>query len=235
MIEDFLRPPRTSGEWLGDAVRVVGVLSVLGAVIWLRPTDTGVLALVLPGLLLLRALGLVPWFDILSGIVLLSAAWSNVFELYVRIWWWDLAVHFLCTGVLAAVAYLSLRRAGVVVEPRPTRTARVSTVLITASVGLALSAIWEMIEWIGHTFISAEIFVEYGDTIGDMAIGGAGAVAAGFLVAFVRVEMDRATRAESRLGPSGGASRDALPTRPHLPALRPRSREAGTREQRPGR
>ncbi|WP_017202455.1 hypothetical protein [Microbacterium algeriense] len=40
----------------------------------------------------------------------------------------------------------------------------------------------------GRTFVTDEIFVTYEDTIGDMALGGLGALAAGVLVAFVRLE-----------------------------------------------
>lgn len=43
----------------------------------------------------------------------------------------------------------------------------------------------------GRTFVTDEIFVTYEDTIGDMALGGLGALAAGVLVAFVRVERVR--------------------------------------------
>ncbi len=58
-------------------------------------------------------------------------------------------------------------------------------------IGLAASAVWEMIEWAGRTFVTDEIFVTYEDTIGDMAMGGLGALAAGVLVAVVRLERRR--------------------------------------------
>lgn len=214
MRDNFLTPPQSIGEWLADGVRLIGVVSLVAAVVWFRPTDIGVLALVLPGLLWLRALGLAPWFDIVSGVVLLVAAWSNVLELYARIGWWDLAVHFACTGVLAAMTYLSLCRAGVVVPPAEPRTARLSAVLITASLGLALSAVWEMVEWVGHTFISAEIYVEYGDTIGDMAVGGVGAVAAGILIAYATLETRDVTQTQNRMTARASAGAHGVrPTR----------------------
>jgi hypothetical protein len=49
--------------------------------------------------------------------------------------------------------------------------------------GLAVSALWEMVEWAGRTFVTSEIFVTYEDTISDMAVGGLGALAAGVVVA----------------------------------------------------
>ena len=44
-----------------------------------------------------------------------------------------------------------------------------------------------MVEWLGKTFITDEIFVTYTDTIGDMAVGGLGALIAGIVVARVRL------------------------------------------------
>ncbi len=61
------------------------------------------------------------------------------------------------------------------------------TVVVAVAVGLALSAVWEMVEWAGWLFISDEIFVGYQDTIGDMAIGGVGAAVAGLVLTRVRV------------------------------------------------
>jgi len=108
----------------------------------------------------------------------LLAAWSSVLELYERIPWWDIFVHFTCTGVLAALGYLTFHRIGVLPGPRTTAWV---TVALTLAIGLALSALWEIVEWVGHSFVSEEIFVAYDDTIGDMAAGGAGAAVAGAL------------------------------------------------------
>lgn len=183
MIENFLRRPQSAGEKGADVVRGIGVLSVVVAAIWFEPTDLGVLALALPGLLIPRFVGVRPWADILFGVTLLVAAWSNVFDLYARITGWDLIVHFACTGVMAAMVYLLLARGGIVAAPMSARIPVLASVLLTAALGLALSALWEMVEWTGHAYISDEIFVGYDDTIADMAAGGLGAVAAGFVVA----------------------------------------------------
>lgn len=179
MIANFLRRPEGALEFAADAVRVLGLVSVVAAFVWWSVTDAGVLALVLPGLLLPRFVRVPPLFDIGYGVTLLVAAWSNVFDLYTRIWWWDLVVHFACTGVVAVMAYLLLARIGMVVEPGSrTFTLGVSVVLCT-TLGLAGSAVWEMVEWLGATFVSSSIYVEYGDTILDMAVGGLGAACAG--------------------------------------------------------
>lgn len=191
MKENFLRPPHGFAAYAADAVRLIGLLSVVAAAIWSSPTDAGILALALPALMLPRTLGAGAWFDLVVGVTVLVAATSNVLGLYRTIAGWDLVVHFLCTGVIAAVGYLVL--AGLRIAPAqgsPAFTGRAAVVL-TTTIGLAVSAIWEMLEWAGRTFITDDIFVTYQDTIGDMAMGGVGALAAGIMVARVRLERAR--------------------------------------------
>jgi len=189
--EDFLRRPRTVAEYGADAIRVIGVLSVLVAAIWSTPTDAGILALATPALMLPRALGMRGGVDLAIGVTVLVAAASNVFDLYRSVPGWDLVVHFVCTGAIAATGYLVLARLRIVpAQDSPEFRRRMPVVLCTI-LGLAVSAVWEMIEWAGRTFVTDEIFVTYEDTIGDMALGGLGALAAGVLVASVRLERVR--------------------------------------------
>ncbi|MCR2783901.1 MULTISPECIES: DUF2238 domain-containing protein [unclassified Microbacterium] len=188
MIENFLRRPRGVAEWTADALRVVALLSVVAAAIWSTATDAGILSLALPALLVPRFLGVRAGPDIAYCATVLVAAWSNVLDLYRTIPGWDLVAHFVCTGLIAVVAYLALARFSIVTAPRdPAFRARTAFVLVTV-LGLAASAVWEMIEWFGYAFITDAIFVTYQDTIGDMAIGSLGAALASTLVAYVRLE-----------------------------------------------
>lgn len=184
MIENFLRRPHRTAEIIADIVRVAGALSVVIAAIWWTGTDAGILALALPALLVPRFIGVRPSFDIAYGVAVLVAAWSNVLDLYRSVVGWDLVVHTVSTGLIAAMAYLALVRWDIM--PRPP-AARRAAVIVTTSLGLAASALWEILEWIGKTFITDEIFVTYTDTIGDMAVGGLGSLVAGVLVARVRL------------------------------------------------
>ncbi|MGX1792724.1 DUF2238 domain-containing protein [Microbacterium sp. NPDC055312] len=196
MKEDFLRPPRTPAEWAADALRVIGILGVITAAILLQPTDAGIAALALPALMLPRMLGMRAWFDAAAGAIVLAAAWSNVFDLYAAIWWWDLVLHFACTAVLAVIAAEILTRTGIaaITASPPPRT----PLALVPLIALALSAVWEMIEWFGAEYISDQIHVGYQDTIGDMMLGGLGGLVAGGMLALVDVRRlpDRTHAAE---------------------------------------
>lgn len=187
MIEDFLRPPHTPAEWMADLVRVLGALSVLAAFVWFAPTDGGIVAAALPALVVPRFLGVRGGFDLVCVVIVLVAAWSNVFDLYRTVPGWDLVMHVACTGVLAALLYLALARLDVVPEPQAVGTRRRTPMVVVTALALALGAIWELVEWAGKTFVTDEIFVTYTDTIGDLAADGLGGVLAGVLVALVRL------------------------------------------------
>lgn len=189
MIETFLRWPRGTAAVLADVLRVTGLLSVPVAAWLFTATDAGVLAFVLAGLVLPRFVGVPPVFDVVYCAVLLIAGWSNVFGLYTSLTWWDIPVHFFCTGVIAVMVYLLLARLGMLPGSRRSEngqsfpgTAATTIAVITPALGLAVSALWEMVEWFGHEVISPAIYVEYNDTIGDMAVGGLGAALAGVIL-----------------------------------------------------
>ena len=202
MKEDFLRPPRSLAEWSADCLRVLGIVGVGVALIWLAPTDAGIAALALPALMLPRVLGLRGGFDLAVCATVLVAAWSNIFDLYRTIPGWDLVVHLICTGILTIVAALILTRAEVVTMTRD-HGARPRTPLVLAPLlALALSAMWEMVEWLGWAYLSDEIFVTYQDTIGDMVFGGLGGIAAGVILATSSLRRPRSTN-----GVGGSANR----------------------------
>lgn len=206
MKEDFLRPPRTIAEWAADAVRAVGVVGVAVALIWLSPTDAGIAALALPALMLPRVLGMRGAFDLTACVTVIVAAWSNVLDLYRSISGWDLLVHLVCTGVLTVVAAVILSRTDVVPMTRDAGASPRTSLILAPVVALALSAVWEMIEWLGWAYLSDEIFVTYQDTIGDMAFGALGGVAAGVVLATSSPDRGRSahhvdeTRSGSRAG-----------------------------------
>ncbi|MET3468166.1 hypothetical protein ACI2K6_04905 [Microbacterium sp. NPDC006705] len=196
MIDNFLRPPRTTSAVAADAVRLCGVLSIVVAVLRFEPTDAGILAFALPALVAPRFVGVRPAFDIVCGITVLVAAWSNVVDLYRSVPPWDIPVHLVCTGVLAALAYIAAARVSIVPLPGAAGFRRRTGLINTTAFGLAFAALWEIVEWVGKAFVDT-ILVTYDDTIGDMAVGGLGALIAGILVARVRLTVERTPAAGS--------------------------------------
>ena len=203
MIENLRRRPGSPGEWAADLVRVAGAVSVVFAALVFGWTDAGVVALAVPGTVIPRLLDFRPAPDLAFTITLLIASWSNVFDLYTDVAGWDLVVHFVATGLLSLGSYYLIARGGVLADPAERRFSSAQGVLITTVIGLALSAVWEMIEWFGKTFVDDDIFVTYDDTIGDMAVGGLGALVAGLCVAFVPIRRRprRAARREKTNDP----------------------------------
>lgn len=183
MIDNFLRPARTRGQMVADAIRLLGVLSAVAALALSGLTDAAIVAFCLPGLMLPRFLGMRPGADAWICVVLLVAAWSNVLDLYRTLPWWDIPVHFVLAGALAVVTYLFLARRGIVRSPEDRDFTTTAAIVLTTALGLALGALWEMVEWFGYAYLTDDIYVTYGDTIGDMAAGGVGALLAGWLMA----------------------------------------------------
>lgn len=183
MIDNFLRPARTRGQKLADGIRLLGVLSVVVVLVTSGLTDAAIVAFCLPGLMWPRFLGLRAWADVWVCLVLLVAAFSNVVDLYRTLGWWDIPVHAVVAGTVAVLSYLLLARWEVVPAPSSARFSTVGVVVLTTVLGLALGAVWEMVEWFGYAVITDEIHVTYDDTIGDMAAGGVGALLGGWLLA----------------------------------------------------
>jgi hypothetical protein len=201
VIENFLRPPHSFLGVTADGLRLLGLLSIGIAAFWFSPTDVGILAFALPALVAGRFLGVPSGFDVIFCVTVLVAAWSNVVDLYRTVPGWDVVIHLVFTAVLAPMVYLLLAQVKVLPRLDEATLQRRTVIVQFFSLGLALSALWEMVEWIGFVWITDDIYVEYHDTIGDMAVGGLGALVAGVVVA-VRMSRTRAqvdTAAKSSL------------------------------------
>ncbi|GAB3606386.1 hypothetical protein GCM10027413_17950 [Conyzicola nivalis] len=181
MIENFLRPPVGRAEWAADGVRVIGTAGVVVAGIGWGPVAFWVSALSLLGVYASRFLGVRPAFDIALGATLIVASWSSVLGLYTSIAGWDLLVHFVATGLLAAALFVIAQRLLVV----PAGATKAQGVVFTTAFGMAAAVVWEMAEWAGHNFVDPTIFVAYNDTIGDLAAGTAGSILAGCFIGYL--------------------------------------------------
>jgi hypothetical protein len=101
---------------------------------------------------------------------------GNSADLYDSIAWWDDANHFFNWFLLGTGSGLILRH---VKDLRPWEIA-----WMVAGLGALLAILWELAEW--YTFIrhGTELDTAYEDTLGDLALGSLGALAAGLLIAW---------------------------------------------------
>ncbi|MET0590095.1 MAG: hypothetical protein ABWZ77_02870 [Naasia sp.] len=169
----FLRPPVGPAAIAADAIRVIGLLSLMAAIIAWNGVSAAVFSLALLGQVAPRFLDARPGVDLAIGLGVYVSAASNVVDLYTRVTWWDIPVHIATTGLLALLIVLAADRSGVVFDRR-----RAPVTALVVTIGLALSALWEMGEWAGHTYIDPAIYVGYDDTVIDMIAGGLGSALA---------------------------------------------------------
>jgi hypothetical protein len=167
-----------------DAVRLAGLGSLLVAVVWFDAVAVALMFLVLGGLVVPRLLAVPGPLDVTYGVAVLVAAWSGVLDVYTAVRWWDLVVHAVVTGLVAVLAYGLVVRLGVALDPADVarRSHRVGVPVLTTALGLGLSVLWEIGEWLGHTYLEPSIFVSEVDTLGDLAAGGVGSFVAGLAV-----------------------------------------------------
>lgn len=175
---------RTTGL-LADAVRLAALASIAAAYLWYGWAEVARFTLVLAGLLVPRLARVPRPFDLAYCATLLLAAWSGVAGWYSAITWWDVMVHTVTTGAVAALAYLVLARMDLVHDLHDVRRLshhHVSIVLLTVALGFGAGVLWEFWEWIGNRYLMASIHVGYTDTVADLAADGAGSLLAGLLL-----------------------------------------------------
>ncbi|MEV7647276.1 hypothetical protein [Arthrobacter sp. NPDC089319] len=189
--------PAQDRWYAADAGRLLG--AVLVAASWLVagwPAAAAML-LVCGGQWLLRWYLLGRPVDAVGQLVLLAAGWFSAVGLYHQVSWLDAVMHTLASLVVALLA-AELLRAELLTAgrtpavgasapagaPAPSAgsgshsgwTGVVVPAVVLVCVTVTLGVVWELGEWLGHTYITPEIGVGYDDTIGDLAANLIGAV-----------------------------------------------------------
>lgn len=105
------------------------------------------------------------------SLVMLVAGVSAAEQLYSRIWWWDLVIHFLCTYVLVWIVWnYALRKS----PARGSLSGR-RRLAVCSATGLVLAVVWEVMELLGFFLVTPEIHIPPFDTLSDVAVGVLGA------------------------------------------------------------
>lgn len=166
-----------------DALRLLALGSVVAATVTDGVVGFAVMFLVLGGCMVPRGWGFPGWFDALFCASIIGAAWAALLDYYELIGWLDLAVHGLVTGLIGAAAALVVDRVGVLDPAARRRRAGTTLGVVATTSAIALAALWEIGEWLGHTFLDDSIQVGYTDTVTDLVAGCVGAVVAAAVVA----------------------------------------------------
>ena len=115
-----------------------------------------------------------PWLpDLLLTFTAFSDILGNRLNLYDRIRWFDDWMHFAnSTAVTAALVLLTLHRT----------VSAVAVLERSVALGMTAALTWELFEYFSFLTRSTELPTAYADTVGDLALGWLGTIAAWLLV-----------------------------------------------------
>lgn len=132
-----------------------------------------------------------PWLaDLSISLVGFSDILGNRLDLYDTVSWFDDWMHFMNTGLLAGA---------LVAITTSTRHSALDVVVRALGIGLTLAVAWEVWEYRAFVVRSPELPTAYADTVVDLALGWAGSLMAGVVVAVALL------RPATRTGvPAGG-------------------------------
>lgn len=115
-----------------------------------------------------------PWLtDLLITITCFTDILGNRMDLYDTVVWFDDWMHFMNTGLLAAAFIL-------LTLPRDVGLGRVLERALAFGAPAAIA--WELAEFFAFISKSSERELAYADTLGDLALGAAGAVLAAVVI-----------------------------------------------------
>lgn len=186
-----------------DVLRLLGLALVpLGGVVAGWPS-AAVMFLVFGTQWLLRWLVGGRGLDWWGQAVLLAAGWCSVTGLYHRVSHLDLFLHAassaVIAGLVAAAVRSWLRRRGVSAGAAVRMLGPVLCWAGLVSAVGTLGVLWEVAEWAGHRWITAEIGVGYEDTVTDLVANLLGAAVAGAFAVGAEDESTTAERAAERV------------------------------------
>ena len=172
------------GRWIFDAAVLIALVSAVAMVVTGRWEGAVRFALMAGFMLAARGGGAPAPFAAAFAVFLLLATWASVLHWYRQIEQFDVLVHVLTPGSLAAVAYFSLVHARLL--PRASapsgRLRSWAPVLWVTLVGVTAAVLWEFYEWVIEQINPRGMIVGYTDTVLDLLAGLLGSLAAGGLV-----------------------------------------------------
>jgi uncharacterized membrane protein YjdF len=185
------------GAFVAGAI-VLAVLGQGGAV------NLAVAAMAVVGV---RFLNLPRPFDLAFILAMALTGGGEAFRLYDHFGYYDVVVHFLVPLFGAPCVYIALARLDTLPDPADALgSARhvAGIFVVTFALGLAIGALWEILEWVSDHAFGSRLQLGESDTIGDLVADGVGALGGGgFLAAWTVFGW-----ATIRRLPGGAESRD---------------------------
>ncbi|MGR6965258.1 hypothetical protein ACU610_12400 [Geodermatophilus sp. URMC 61] len=178
--------------WIRDGIDVLRLVILAGAVVYAADGQWGSAAL-LAALgsitLVARAVNLPRLYDLSLTLGMALQGFGETLGLYDQFVRFDDLVHFTLPMLTAPVVYIGLARLDVVPDPRDETHLRhyVGIAVVTAALGIAVGALWELFEWRSDAWFGTELSEDNDDTNGDLFRDTLGSlVGAGLLVVWAR-------------------------------------------------
>ena len=183
------------GDWnavIRDGIDVLRLVIFVGAGCFLVAGDRAA-ATVLASLgvvtLLARVVNLPRVYDLCLTAAMALQGFGESFGLYDEFLRFDDLVHFTLPMLTTPVVYIALARMDVVPDPRDETHLRhyAGIFVVTLSLGMAVGALWEIVEWRSDAWFGSELSLDNDDTVGDLVRDTMGAlVGAALLVVWAR-------------------------------------------------
>jgi hypothetical protein len=134
--------------------------------------------------LVARVVNLPRLYDLCFVLAMALTGWGEALRLYDAFPWYDNLVHFLVPLLGAPVVYIAMARLDVLPDPKDDTNGRhyVGIFVVTLSFGLAIGAVWEIVEWSSDRILGSQLSLGNADTIGDLVADGLGALLGALLL-----------------------------------------------------
>ncbi len=179
------------GDWRGpvrdpiDLLRVGLVVAAVLTLIFGDPGGAGYLGVGAAVAWAVRPVLLPRVLDLAFVLALWVQGLGEALGLYDTYAWFDRVVHVVVPMLGAPVAYVALARAEVVPDPRDDTGLhrRRGIFILTVALGLAIGAVWEVVEWTSDGTLGSNLSENNDDTVGDLIADTVGScIGAGLLV-----------------------------------------------------
>ena len=172
-----------------DVLRLVLLGGALGYSVAGRPGSAALLAFLGAVTLFARLVNLPRVYDLSLTLGMVLQGFGETLGFYDQFVRFDDLVHFTLPMLTAPVVYIALARLEVVPDPRDEthRQHYIGIAVVTAALGIAIGALWEIYEWRSDAWFGTELSESNDDTNGDLVRDTLGSLAgAALLVAWAR-------------------------------------------------